>query len=142
MLAAKRAANLSTVHLKDLDYRLKRLAGAFQMNIGCVSGPMLQEWLDDMKASGRTKRNYLAVVAALFRFCIKRKYLPKDAMEEVESVQQTREDSGEIAIFTPAEMEELLKAARPEMIPWLAVAGFAGLRSAEVQMCFDVRPFE
>ena len=103
------------------------------MNIGGVSGVMLQTWLDDMEGSGRTKRNYLAVVAALFRFAIRRKYLPKDALEEVEAVQQAKEDTGEIEIFTIAEMNEMLNAARPEMIPWLAIAGFAGLRSAEIQ---------
>ena len=102
------------------------------MNISGVSGAMLQTWLDDMNGSGRTKRNYLAVVSALFRFCIKRKYLPKDAMEEVEAVQQAKEDNGEIEIFTPAEMAEMLNVARPEMIPWLAIAGFAGLRTAEL----------
>ena len=103
------------------------------MNIGGVSGVMLQTWLDDMEGSGRTKRNYLAVVAALFRFAIRRKYLPKDALEEVEAVQQAKEDTGEIEIFTVAEMDEMLNAARPEMIPWLAIAGYAGLRSAEIQ---------
>lgn len=133
MLAAKRAAKLSAVHLKDLDSRLNRIAGAFQMHLGGVSGIMLQAWLDNMEASGRTKRNYLAVVAALFRFCIRRKYLPKDAIEEVEAVQQTKEDNGEIEIFTPAEMNEMLIAARPEIVPWLAIASFAGLRSAELQ---------
>jgi hypothetical protein len=55
MLAAKRAANLSAVHLKDLDSRLNRIAGVFQMNIGGVSGIMLQTWLDNMEGSGRTK---------------------------------------------------------------------------------------
>ncbi len=132
MLAAKRAAKLSEVHLKDLYCRLNRFADAFQLNIGGVSGTMLQTWLDGMKASGRTKRNYLAVIAALFRFCIKRKYLPKEAIEEIEAVQQQKEDNGEIEIFTPGEMSEILTAARPEMIPWLAIGGFAGLRSAEI----------
>jgi integrase len=133
MLMAKRAANLSAVHVKDLDSRLNRIAGAFQMNIGGVSGTMLQTWLDNMEGSGRTKRNYLAVVAALFRFAIRRKFLPKDAMEEIAAVQQAKEDNGEIEIFTPAEMREMLTIARPEMVPWLAIAGFAGLRSAELQ---------
>jgi integrase len=133
MLAAKRAAKLSEVHLKDLHSRLNRFADAFQLNIGGVSGTMLQTWLDGMKASGRTKRNYLAVIAALFRFCIKRKYLPKEAVEEIEAVQQQKVDNGEIEIFTPGEMREILTAARPEMVPWLAIAGFAGLRSAELQ---------
>jgi integrase len=71
-------------------------------------------------------------IAALFRFAIKRKYLPKDAIEEVEAVQQAKEDNGEPEIFTPAEMRELLAAARSEMIPFLSIGGFAGLRSAEL----------
>ena len=133
MLAAKRAANLSTVHLKDLECRLNRFADALQMNIGGVSGTMLQTWLDAMKGSGRTKLNYLRVIASLFRFAIKRKYLPKDALEEIEAVQQAKEDTGEIEIFTPEEMHEILSAARPEMVPWLAIAAFAGLRTAEIQ---------
>jgi integrase len=30
-------------------------------------------------------------------------------------------------------MREILTAARPEMVPWLAIAGFAGLRTAEIR---------
>lgn len=133
MLAAKRAAKLSKVHLSDLESRLGRFADAFQMNIGSVSGKLVQTWLDQMNLSGRTKRNNLHAVGALFRFAIKQKYLPKDALEEIESVQQAKLDDGEIEIFSPAEMRELLVTARPEMVPWLAIAGFAGLRSAELQ---------
>jgi integrase len=132
MLAAKRAAKLSQVHIKDLESRLGRFAGDFQLNIGGLSGRMLQAWLDGMEASGRTKRNYLMQIAALFRFAVKRKYLPKDAIEEVEAVQQAKEDNGEPEIFTPAEMREMLAAARPQMIPFLSIGGFAGLRSAEL----------
>lgn len=133
MLAAKRTANLSEVHLKDLECRLTRFADAFQMNLSGVSGSLIQAWLDAMTGSGRTKLNYLRVIAALFNFAIKRKYLPKDAVEEIEAVQQAKEDNGEIEIFTPGEMQEILSAARPEMVPWIAIGGFAGLRSAEIQ---------
>lgn len=133
MLAAKRAANLSQVHLKDLECRLNRFADALQMNISSVSGTMIQAWLDAMKGSGRTKVNYLRVIASLFHFAVKRKYLSKDSLEEIEAVQQAREDNGEIEIFTPEEFLEILNAARPEMIPWLTIGGFAGLRAAEIQ---------
>ena len=74
----------------------------------------------------------LIAIRALFGFAIGRKYLPKDALEEVEAVQQAREDHGEVEIFSPSEMREMLMAARPEVVPWLAIAGFAGLRSAEL----------
>ncbi len=127
-VVAKREAKLSDVHIKDLESRLGRFANGFQLNIGGVSGQMLQAWLDGMDASGRTKRNYLMQIAALFRFAAKRKYLPKDAIEEVEAVQKVKENNGEPEIFTPDEMCELLGAARPEMIPFLSIGGFAGLR--------------
>jgi integrase len=132
MIAAKRSAKLSDVHIDDLEYRLGRFAGDFQMNISSVSRKMIQEWLDGLNASGRTKQNYLRHIAALVRFAIKRKYLPKDAIDEIEAVETPKQDAGEIEILTPDEMREVLSAARPEMIPWLAIAGFAGLRSAEL----------
>jgi len=132
MIKVKEAARLSDVHLKDLSGRLNRFAENFNVNISDVSGSLLQKWLDNLKGSGRTKQNYLRHVAALFRFAIGRKYLPKDAIDEVEAVQMPKQDADEIEIFTPDEMRELLAAARPEMVPWLAIAGFAGLRSAEI----------
>jgi hypothetical protein len=55
-----------------------------------------------------TKQNHLRVVTALFRFAIRRKCLRKGALEEDEPVQQAKEDSGEIEIFSPAKMNEIL----------------------------------
>ncbi len=70
MLAVKRAAQLSDVHLKDLESRLNRIASDFQQNISGVSGVMIQTWLDALDVRGRTKQNYLRVFAALLRFAI------------------------------------------------------------------------
>lgn len=132
MLIVKRTAKLSEVHLKDLECRLGRIGLDFQMNIADLSGAMIQAWLDRLNVKGRTKQNYLRVFAALFRFAIRRKYLPKDAADEIEAVQPPKQDCEEIEIFTPAEMREVLTAARPEMVPFLAIGAFAGLRSAEI----------
>jgi integrase len=132
MLATKRAAKLSEVHLKDLRSRLDRFAEDFKMPIGGVSSSMLQTWLDGMEVSGRTKQNYMRVIGALFRFGSARRYLPKDAIEEVKAVRQAKADNSEIEIFTPAEFAEILNTARAEMVPWLAIGGLAGLRSAEL----------
>ena len=132
MLGAKREAGWSDVHLKDLECRLGRFADAMQMNIAEVSGKLIQTWLNSMKRSGRTKQNYRRCVSSLFHFAIKQKYLPKDAIDEVKSVERPKEDVSEVQIFTPSEMRDILAVARPEMVPWLAIAGFAGLRSAEI----------
>jgi len=42
-------------------------------------------------------------------------------------------DPGEIEIYTPKEMTALLWAGGPVMVPFLAISGFAGLRSKELE---------
>jgi integrase len=42
------------------------------------------------------------------------------------------EDDGEIEIFTPEELKKLFAAARPELVPFLAIASFAGVRHGEI----------
>jgi integrase len=133
MLAVKRTANLSEVHLADLKSRLNRFAEDFnKADIGDVKGKLIQAWLDAMNRSGRTKQNYLCAVAALFRFAIRRKYLPKDGIDEIKAVEKPKQNVGEVEIFTPGEIGEILSVARPEIIPCLAIGAFAGLRSFEI----------
>ncbi len=49
------------------------------------------------------------------------------------AIEKPEEDIKEIEIFSPNEMNEILRVARPEITAWLAIAGFAGLRTAELQ---------
>ena len=58
-------------------------------------------------------------------------YLPKDH-DEMKGIDLGNADPGEIEIYTPKEMTALLSVARPVMVPFLAISGFAGLRSKEV----------
>ena len=132
MVAAKRAANLSAAHVVDLKIRLNRFCESFEINLCDVTGIMIEKWLDGMKISGRSKQNYLRVVTSLFRFAIRRRYLPKESFGEIEAVQPPKVDNREVVIFTPDEMREILAAAKPKMVPWLAIGAFAGLRSAEI----------
>ncbi|HVU07821.1 MAG TPA: site-specific integrase [Verrucomicrobiae bacterium] len=132
ILATKQAANLSDFYLKDMTSRLNGFARAFEINLGDVTGELLQKWINGIKGRARTKHNYLRIVGTLFQFAIWRKYLPKEAMDEIAAVQLPKIDNDEVEIFTPEEMAELLDAARPETTVWLALGGFAGLRSAEI----------
>lgn len=132
LLQAKQKAGRSELHLCDLESRLGRFGEAFQMNIGEVTGQMIEKYLNGMAVCGRTKANHLGHITALFNFAIRRKFLPKDALDEVKAVERPEEAPSEIHIFTVEEMSELLSTARHEMIPWLAIGAFAGLRTAEI----------
>jgi integrase len=133
MIEVKTKAGRSAVHVEDIKSRLGKFAVAFQMDIGQVTQTKIQAFVDSLDVSGRTKLNYLQHITSLFRFAIRRKYLAKDAVDELLGIERPEAEDNEIEIFSPQELELLMTACRPEMLPWLAIGAFAGLRHAELQ---------
>lgn len=133
LLQAKEKAGRSELHLCDLESRLGRFGESFQMKMGEVTGLMIEKYLNGMDVCGRTKGNHLRHIISLFNFAVRRKYLPKDSLDEVKSVERPEQIPSEIQIFTVEEMNELLSAVRYEMVPCLAIGAFSGLRTAEIK---------
>ena len=132
MLAAKRAAKFSDCYLRQLQNHLSHVTAQFPGRIGDVTGPKIDEWLRKMPLAPRTRNNHRKTFATLFSFAKSRKYLPKDH-DELNAVPIVKDNEGEIEIFTPEEMAELLAVAGPANIPFLAIAAFAGVRHAELE---------
>ncbi len=65
-------------------------------------------------------------------FCVRRGYLPK-GWDEVDRVERPKVRPSEIAIYRPDEFVRLLASAPVDFLPSLAIAGLAGLRSAEIE---------
>ena len=68
----------------------------------------------------------------LFAFAKSQKYLPKDH-DEIDGVTRAKDGAGEIEIFTPKEMAEILAHADERVIPFLTLGAFAGIRHVEIQ---------
>ena len=132
LLATKEGDGMSTVYLKDLRCRLGRFAEEFKGPISAVTPTEIEDFLRRLKLSGRSRNNYRRAIGTLFRFAEKRQYLAKGE-SVVSGVGLAKEEETEIEIFTPEELRRLLSAAEPEMIPFLAIGAFAGLRHAEIQ---------
>lgn len=133
MIAAKTKAGRGDKHLADLQSRLGRFADAMQKPIIQVTSDQIVKHLDSLNVSTRTWRNHLRHISTLFRYATRKKYLSIDALDEIAVIEKPEHDDGEIAIFSVGEMEEILTAARPEIISWLAIGAFSGLRHAELQ---------
>jgi integrase len=143
LIATKTNKGRSDVYIKDLTSRLDAFADDFKEPIATITAGQINEWVSKLEVSGRTQRNYLRVIGTLLRFAKRRGYLSKD-YDEISNVEQPRDEHSEIEVFTPAELRKLFKACltpvkergvmrtREEMIPYLAIAAFCGLRSAEV----------
>ena len=154
LITSKTSAGKSGVYIKDLTSRLGAFADSFQLRITSVTGKQIEEYIRGLKTlngnesqrrslAGRTQNNIRRLVSTLFKFAIKRGYLPKDH-DEISGVEKASVASGEIEVFSPAELQKLFAACltpvkergkwrtREEMIPYLAVAAFCGLRAAEI----------
>lgn len=131
-LEAKRKDGLSARYRRQLGYDLDRFKGRFKNYIGDVSGVMIDEWLRSLDLAPRTRNNLRASFQVLFNFAKARKYLARDH-DEMASVSLVKDADGEIGIFRPGELRELLAMAKPELVPALVIGAFAGVRHEEIQ---------
>ncbi|HEX4140430.1 MAG TPA: hypothetical protein VHY09_08795, partial [Candidatus Methylacidiphilales bacterium] len=131
-LAAKRADGLSERYLKDCEFRLGRFGKDFQTEVSRIKSSELDVWLRSMKVAGRSRNNFRTLLVTLFKFARSAGYLPRERMTEAEHVARAKDHGGQIEIFTPEEMQRLLNNAGDEVLPYLALGAFAGIRTAEI----------
>ena len=129
---SKERAGLSERHVKDLKARLPKFAAAISIPIASLSAQHVQAFLNSIDGTNRTRLNYLRQIVSLVRFAVRRKYAPRDLLDELESVDRPASRPKDTEIFTPSELREMLNSAPVELLPWLIIAAFAGLRSAEI----------
>ena len=130
-LAAKEGEHLSTYYLKDLRRKLIRFAASFPCSISSIKSGDIKKWITK-QGSGRNARNLHTSVSSFFSYAREHNYLPTNDRHAVEQVSKVKEGEAPIGIYTPAELVKILAHTPEEMIPSIAIAAFAGLRSAEL----------
>jgi integrase len=128
----KRAKRKSELYVQDLNYRLGRFKKDFAVNISRIDGEQLRDFLDGLNLSARSYNNFRLALVTLFKFAKKRKYLPFD-WDEFDGVDKMKDGVGAIEIFTPENLADLFTHASEQLVPFLAIGAFAGLRSAEIE---------
>ncbi len=143
LVESKEKSGKSEVYTRKMRQQLGHFAKAFNICISLVSGKQVEDYIRGLGVAGRTQNNNRQLINTLFKFAIKRGYLPKDH-DEMNAVELAENDSGEIEVFNPLELRKLFNACltsvqerrkwrdREAMIPYLAIAAFCGLRSAEI----------
>lgn len=69
-------------------------------------------------------------VSSLFEYAVARGYTTENPVAKVEKRKIVRRPPG---ILTPDQLRKLLAAALPDLLPYLAIGAFAGLRSSEIR---------
>jgi len=127
-----KADGKSAMRTKQLSNVLNRFANSFNVGLQDITPALVSQYLAAMPLAERTRRNHRDVIGFFNRFCVLRGHL-KDGTNWLKGVQKyNARKLGEISTYTPDEMRLLLHRADKRLVPFLAIAAFAGLRHAEI----------
>jgi integrase len=132
LLEDKKQNGSSVRYIQSLRSHLTRFAAAFRCNIGSVTARLIEQWLVRLKVGPRARNNNRMSVVTLFHYARKHGYLPKDQQPEADFVDKVKDRGKKIEILTPVQMAKLMAKASGKNALYLALAGFAGIRAAEI----------
>jgi integrase len=122
----------SARYIQSLRCDLNRFAAAFHCNVGSVTARLIEQWLIGLKVGPRTRNNIRMSVVTMFRYARKHGYLQKHDVTEAEAVDKAKDCGGKPELLTPQQMAKLMAKAKGKAALYLAIAGFAGIRAAEI----------
>jgi len=131
-LKAKEADGMSTRYMAQLRSDVNRFVTAFPCPILHIKSHQIDEWLRKLGGAPRTRNSTHTSICTFFSWAKSASYLPKNEETEAEALSKVKTGDTETEIFTPAQMKTILDAATPEMIPFIVLGAFAGMRAAEI----------
>jgi integrase len=131
LIAAKKADGVSDRHLRDIRIRLGKFADKFNGRmVATVTRKEIDDWLRSLPFSPLTRNHYRQLVVLAFNFAVRHGYATANPAAGAAKAKVVNEAPG---ILSVNETARLLEAATPDVLPYLAIGLFAGLRRAELE---------
>jgi hypothetical protein len=138
LLKIQKAAGASLRHLANLRSRLGQFASVFgDKQIAHLGVRDIDEWLlnlsnseNDEPLSPTTRNNFRRVLVSMFNFARDRGYCVDNPAKKALKAKVINKAP---PIFTVDELSRLLRNAKVELLPYLAIGAFAGLRRSELE---------
>jgi integrase len=128
---AKKRDGASPRYLSDLQSRLGQFAKAFdERKVAEITTAEIDDWLRSLDVSATTRNNFRRVLMVAFNYAKGRGYAAANPAAETAKARQIE---GTIGILTVKQTAALLEAASSDLVPFIAIAAFAGLRRAELE---------
>jgi integrase len=129
----ERRSKVAPTTYREEELRLNRICDLLHVNLCDLQKSQLEAFFGQelQHNKGKTRNHYRQTFRQLFKFAVRRDYLPeKHRLNEV----LVNESSDEAApqILSPKQFKRLLSAASPEMLPYIAISGLTGARRSEV----------
>ncbi len=128
-LSVKQQDNVSPKYLADLRSKLGRFVNSFHDTLVCnFTAAQIDAWIRSLDIGTVSRESYRRNVSVLLEFGRRRGYLRANPAADIKI---RRRPEGEVSILTPDELRNLLSKCAPEIVPYVAICAFAGLRPSE-----------
>jgi integrase len=128
-LSVKQQDNASPKYLADLRSKLGRFADTFSDTLVCNLGvAQIESWIRSLDIGTVSRESYRRNVSVLLEFSRRRGYLRVNPAADIKI---RRRPEGEVSILMPDELHNLLSKCAPEIVPYVGICAFAGLRPSE-----------
>ena len=128
--AEKRADGLEKPTIVDFEHRCRQFLRAFPgRDVAGIATDEIEHWLRGQFTNPTSRNNSRKAVVNLLNFAVRRKYIPSNPAALIKKAKATH---GEIGILKPAQISSLLARSSPEILPYFAIAAFAGVRPEEL----------
>jgi integrase len=131
LLEIKKRDGASSRYLGDLRSRLSQFADKFdKILVADMTATQVDQWLRSLKVSPTTRNNFRRVLIVAFNFALDRGYCTSNPAKKSA---KAKEIEIAVGILTVEQTATLLTAATTELVPYIALGAFAGLRRAELE---------
>jgi Site-specific recombinase XerD len=131
MLNAKKRDGASERYLGDLRSRLGQFTVSFDgKNVSDFTNVEIDQWLRSLGVSAITRNNFRRALIVAFNFARANKFCIENPARETAKAKETRLRP---QILTVDQAAMLLERAGPDLVPFIALGAFAGLRRAELE---------
>lgn len=125
--------NISNRQKQSYRQHLSNLRGSMgSVLINRIRSVDIDKYLNQTRWSDRTRKNHQASIVQLFKFAKRSGYLPRDLTSEAENAQPINVIKSDKEVWSVSELRQVLNAATWNILPFIAITAFSGIRAAEL----------
>jgi site-specific recombinase XerD len=129
-ILAEKQAEVKAATLKPYRTRVNAFVARFgERNLVTIAADEIKAWLDSTFADAVTRGNTRRVIVNFLNLAKSKKYIAENPLAVMKL---KKEAAREIRILSPQQVAALLDNSTPEVLPYFAIAAFAGIRPEEL----------
>jgi integrase len=133
----RRAQNneASSRHIETMHETLTKLESKFSdRSVATIETKEIREWLLGLPLAAKTRNKHRGYARQIFSLAVDYGYRPNNPVLGIKKFRErSTEENGEVSTISAEDTEKLFRAVDPEVIPFLTLNFFCGIRRAVIE---------